>query len=310
MKNSLVSIIMATYNRAHFLEETLNSIQQQSFSNWELLIIDDGSADGTFELIQDVIRKDTRIKYYKRSISHKKGLPGCRNQGLEIANGDYVIFFDDDDITHPLLLELSVHELEKNSVDYCRYLRTVFKGEFIYDFNYSIDYLLSFLTIKNLDQIITGAVPLNSCQVLWRKDCFKTQRFNEELMYAEEWELYARILSEGKIGVNIEKILFFGRKHLHSNTGEFGNKKKIRIDSYIKSILLTITNLKSKNLLNHTLKHFFIRLGFRLNSIIIIKKILNATNTGLLEKIKYIFGFKIYPILRPIFYIKGKILKF
>ena len=54
---------MATFNRAHFIEETLNSIQQQSFSNWELLIIDDGSDDGTFDLIQDFICKDSRIKF-------------------------------------------------------------------------------------------------------------------------------------------------------------------------------------------------------------------------------------------------------
>jgi glycosyltransferase involved in cell wall biosynthesis len=117
---------MATYNRAHFIEETLCSIQNQSFSNWECLIIDDGSKDKTVEVLKPYLDKDDRFQYIKRSSKYKKGLPGCRNMGLDLAEGDYIIFFDDDDIVHPQLLELCIKEFKERNIDYCRYERRVF----------------------------------------------------------------------------------------------------------------------------------------------------------------------------------------
>ena len=103
-----VSIIMATCNRAHLIEETLDSILNQSFRNWECIIIDDGESDSTQEVLYPYLEKDSRIKYFKRDNSHQKGLPGCRNMGLELANGEYIIFFDDDDIVHPDNLKFSI----------------------------------------------------------------------------------------------------------------------------------------------------------------------------------------------------------
>src|SRR5258705_6384267 len=101
-----VTIIMATYNRSHFILETLSSIQNQTYSEWECLIIDDGGTDNTLEIITPVLDTDLRFKFVKRPDQYKKGLPGCRNYGLDLAKGDYIIFFDDDDIVHPQNLEL------------------------------------------------------------------------------------------------------------------------------------------------------------------------------------------------------------
>jgi glycosyltransferase involved in cell wall biosynthesis len=101
MKNSnnpKVSIIMATYNRAHFIVETLVSIQNQTFLDWECIIVDDGGTDNTKEVIKPIIEEDKRFLYVQRDDIYQKGLPGCRNNGLDIAKGDYIIFFDDDDI--------------------------------------------------------------------------------------------------------------------------------------------------------------------------------------------------------------------
>ena len=79
-----VTIIMATYNRAHFIVETLESIQTQSFKDWECLIIDDGATDDTNEIINPILKEDHRFQFLKRPESYKKGLPGCRNFGLDI----------------------------------------------------------------------------------------------------------------------------------------------------------------------------------------------------------------------------------
>jgi GalNAc5-diNAcBac-PP-undecaprenol beta-1,3-glucosyltransferase len=304
-----ISIIMATFNRSHLIIETLESIIKQSYTNWECLIIDDGSTDSTKEILQPYLQSDTRLKYFKRNMSHTKGLPGCRNQGLELAKGNYVIFFDDDDIVHPLLLELCIKEIVAHKTDYCRYLRTIFKGDFHYNFDFDLNYNVQYLDFKNLDDIIMNIIPFNSCQILWSKSNFSINKFNEELMYAEEWECYSRILSTGVTGVSLEKNLFYGRKHPDSNTGEFQNNDPVRRQSKIKAINLVIENLFRKGLLSKRLVHYFLRSAFALKDGSIIDHVLRYSNAGMITKLKYKIGFNNYALIEPIFKLKGRVKK-
>lgn len=305
----IISIIMATYNRSHFICETLDSIIKQSFQNWECIIIDDGSADATKESLQLYLLKDSRLNYIERGRDHKKGLPGCRNQGLELAKGDYVIFFDDDDIVHPHLLELCFKELQFNEVDYCRYLRTTFTGNFHYNFDYDLNFDVKHLDISHLDEIIMNIIPFNSCQVLWSKSNFINNKFNEELMYAEEWECYSRILSMGVKGISIDKILFYGRKHPNSNTGEFQNNDPIRKKSKVKAAKLVVNNLSATGLLSPRLVHYFLRTAFSLKEGSIIDYTLRCSGAGIITRLKYKLGYKFYPLIEPVFKLKGKVKK-
>ncbi|MFN4762857.1 glycosyltransferase family 2 protein [Gillisia sp. Q332] len=306
-RGTSISIIMATYNRSHLIWETIYSIIAQSFKDWECLIIDDGSTDGTKEILQPYLQNDSRLKYIERNRHHKKGLPGCRNQGLELAKGEYVIFFDDDDIVHPYLLELCFKEIQFTQVDYCRYLRTTFTGNFHYNFDNDLNFDVQHLNINHLDDIIMNIIPFNSCQVLWRKSNFINNNFNEELMYAEEWECYSRILSTGARGISIDKILFYGRKHANSNTGEFRKNDPIRRDSKIKAVKLIIDNLSTKRLLSPTLVQHFIRTGFILKENSIIYHALKSSGAGFPTKLKYNLGFQFYPLIRPVLKLKGRL---
>lgn len=311
MNNSTpqVSIIMATYNRAHFIQESIEAICGQTYVNWECLIIDDGSSDDSEEIIRQFLNKDHRIKFFKRTGKYKKGLPGCRNYGLDMANGKYVVFMDDDDIAHPQLLEFCIEEMEKQNVEYCHYLRTTFMGDFNRTFQEIKVYSISKLENETIVQMITGKLPFNSCQVLWRKSCFDDIRYDENLMFAEEWECYSRILLNEAKGISLNKILYHARKHPHSNTGEYQQKNNIRIRSYIDAALQIIENLSKKRYFNSELKSFFVRLGVELKSPKIIRKSLEAAESGKMEKFKYQIGYKLYPLLKPVFYFKGKILK-
>lgn len=94
----LVSIIIPTFNRAHLLGETLDSVLAQTYPNWECLVVDDGSTDGTAELLNHYIAKDSRFQYHKRPDSHLAGGNGARNYGFELSTGDYIQWFDDDDV--------------------------------------------------------------------------------------------------------------------------------------------------------------------------------------------------------------------
>ena len=306
-RKTTVSIIMATYNRAHFIQESLHYIQNQTFKNFECMVIDDGSQDNTQDLIYKLSLEDERIKYYKRTSKYSKGLPGCRNFGLNLAKGNYVVFFDDDDIPHPRLLELTIKNLEESGADFCRYGRKVFSGIFQPDFDHSNKYEIKNFPENLPELMVTGKIPFNSCQVLWKKSCFDEIRFNEKLLFAEEWECYSRILLKGYHGINLDKVLYYGRKHSNSNTGEFQKKNIIRIASKIEATILVMNHLEKGQKINNQLRKFFIRMAFDLRSACVLEEILKLTNTGLIENAKYKMGFQFYPLLRPLLKIKGRL---
>lgn len=91
----LVSVIVPCYNYAHFLGETLDSVIAQTYTNWECLIIDDGSTDNTKEVADNYCKKDSRIKYIYQS---NQGLSAARNKGIDEARGEYIQFLDSDDL--------------------------------------------------------------------------------------------------------------------------------------------------------------------------------------------------------------------
>lgn len=306
--NPKVTIIMATYNRSRFIVETLKSINKQTFKDWECLIIDDGSFDNTQEVIAPIVDNDYRFQYLKRPYNYLKGLPGCRNYGLDTAKGEFVIFFDDDDIVHPQNLELCVLELSNNNVKFCRYIRDVFFGEFDYEFSYSKEYSSFFIDANDIEKILKNELPFNSCAVMWKKECFINNRFVEHLMYAEEWELYSRLISSGITGISIDKCLFYGRKHPDSNTGEFYNDNPIRKKSKKDAILLVVQNLKEKNLITDSLLHYFIQMSLDYKEYKLFQKIEEIIQLPTFYKLKWRLFFLILP-LRLYFFGKLKRIK-
>ncbi len=305
-----VSIIMATFNRAHLIRETLDSIVSQTHENWECLIINDGSIDDTEDILQPYLLKDSRFKYYNRTEEHKKGLPGCRNQGLELANGNYIIFFDDDDIVHPDNLKICVEVLSDKELYFCRYDKEPFGGMWKPEtLKYDTDFASKLININQLENVVIGDLPFASCTVLWKRECFKENRYNEKLLYAEEWECYSRILSTGIKGISIEKVLYYNSKHPNSNTGEFYNNDPVRRASNLTAIHLVINNLATKGLLTPNLVQYFISTGFLLNEITLIDEVLKHSNAGAFKKFKYHWGFRIYPVLKPLFNFKAKLKK-
>ncbi len=249
---------MATYNRAHFIKETLRSIQNQTFGNWECLIIDDAGTDNTKEVIADLLNNDGRFHYLKRPDNYKKGLPGCRNYGLDLAKGEYVVFFDDDDFVHPQNLEITLKFIKRLDVDFVHFRKKAYETSLPEIIDYSKDF--NFLTNDVvLEDHLTHRVGLASCTILWNRDCFMDVRFNEYLMYAEEWECYTRILLNNKLGKSINAVLYYNFKHSNSNTGEFYKANPIRVQSNVEAIKMVVINLKKNGLLNLKLKKYFIR---------------------------------------------------
>jgi GalNAc5-diNAcBac-PP-undecaprenol beta-1,3-glucosyltransferase len=280
-----VSIIMATYNRSQYILESILSIQAQTYQDWECLIIDDGGTDNTVEVLRPILEEDQRFKYLFRTPKYQKGLPGSRNYGLDLAEGDYIIFFDDDDIAHPQNLELCVLELSNTELSFCRYIRDVFRGDFVYDFDYSKEYTSFYIDSNDINKILRNELQFNSCAVMWTKECYTNHRYTEHLKYAEEWEVYARIITSVNRGISINKTLYYGRKHNVSVTGDFGNRNISSLASYTDAIQLVIANLKNKKMLSAEIIRYFIQLSLQYKEYNLFERIVNTLELSFFEKI-------------------------
>jgi len=116
-KEPLVSIIIPVYNRENLVGETLDSVIAQTYRNWECIVVDDGSTDRTREVVQTYCDKDPRIKLFSRPDDRPKGANACRNYGFELSRGEFIKWFDSDDLMHPTLVEAQVSTLQDKLVD-------------------------------------------------------------------------------------------------------------------------------------------------------------------------------------------------
>ena len=111
-----ISIIVPIYNRELYLEECLNSIINQTYSNIEIILINDGSTDGSNDIINKYKERDNRIIAYTQKNS---GVSSARNKGIELANGEYITFVDSDDVISNYYIETMVLNLEKDALVIC-----------------------------------------------------------------------------------------------------------------------------------------------------------------------------------------------
>jgi glycosyltransferase involved in cell wall biosynthesis len=112
LQNPKVSIIVPCYNQGKFINETLQSVYLQTYSNWECIIVNDGSTDNTEEIAKSWEDKDNRFKYYYKNNS---GVSSTRNFGISKASGSYLQFLDSDDLLDEKKIQLSVYEMFKST---------------------------------------------------------------------------------------------------------------------------------------------------------------------------------------------------
>ena len=114
-KEPLVSIITPAYNSSEFIGETIESVINQKYKNWELLIVDDCSIDDTLSIINNYIKQDSRIKLIRLSLN--SGHPSIpRNEAIKASKGKYISFLDSDDIWYPEKLSRQIQKMESDSL--------------------------------------------------------------------------------------------------------------------------------------------------------------------------------------------------
>jgi glycosyltransferase involved in cell wall biosynthesis len=194
MINSIVSIIMPVYNRAELLPETLVTISDQTYKNWELIIVDDGSTDNSIEIITSF--KDEypdKVKILS-SLKKKSGAAACRNIGIKAASGVYILFLDSDDFLASYCLEQRVKALVENpTIDVAVFLMGIYNTEdskFI-DEPYNKQVPIN----ESLYYFLSGINPWNVTCPIWKKEkLLELNGFDEDFYYMEDPELHSRLL--------------------------------------------------------------------------------------------------------------------
>ena len=199
----MVSIIIPTYNRGYIIKKSIDSVLHQTYEDFELIIVDDGSTDGTKQLIDEY--EDDRIKYY--SYEHNKGVVYARNYGMKMAKGDYIAFQDSDDVWHSDKLEKQLKILEDDynlDVVYCR-LQYVFKdAESIIMPGYDIDE--DSMHGNMLKQLLLRNIIPCPCLIM-RKECYDSiGEFDSMFKALEDYDYVLRLSQKYKIEF-IEDVL-------------------------------------------------------------------------------------------------------
>lgn len=186
--SGLVSIIIPTYNRAHLIGETLDSVLAQTYQNWECIVVDDGSTDNTDEALAQYMEKDTRFRYYHRPKDRLPGGNAARNYGFEMSRGVYIQWFDSDDIMLPDFLEKKVAIFTPTAV------LTICNG-YSADANLQNRKLKTMPAITNLfKQYVLWQSGIMSPSIMFRRTFLEGKRlFDETLQRGQENEFFSRV---------------------------------------------------------------------------------------------------------------------
>lgn len=227
MKDPLVSIIIPTYNRAHLIGETLDSVIAQTYTNWECIVVDDGSKDHTDEVLNIYCIKDSRIKYFHRPKEHLPGGNGARNYGFKLSKGVYINWFDSDDILKNNLLKAKIDLFYNSKCDFvtCGFEMFNHKGEINkIIFQNQKDYLKSYFF---------DLVKLNSFNICWDRDVIKKNLWDEKIYKFQDLDFIFRVLSKDfYYGLNIEKSLIQVRTHsksISANNNFKTNRSRLKV---------------------------------------------------------------------------------
>lgn len=196
-KKQLISVVVPCYNQAQYLDECLQSVLDQTYKDWECIIVNDGSPDNTEEVAQKWTQKDRRFKYLKKE---NGGLSSARNAGIEIAQGEWILPLDSDDKIGSQYLELAEEEFEKGyKVIYCN-------AEYFGDKQGK--WILPDFSLKNLSQ--DNCI---FCSALYPKKLWEEHGGYDENMKTalEDWEFWIRIIKNVNAVLKLDYTGFYYR---------------------------------------------------------------------------------------------------
>lgn len=208
-----VSVVIPAYNAMQYIEKTLNSVFQQTFTDYEILIINDGSKDNIIEWVNQI--EDARVRLITQA---NQGLPGARNTGIKHAVGEYIAFLDADDLWESSKLEKQVRYLDRHpevGLVSSRVILIDQEDQFLYDVGVPETERIPLEKLLVANLILCGSTPLV------RRECFEASGvFDPYLRSAEDWDMWIRIAVRYPIAAILEPLVLY-RQHTNNMSKDF-----------------------------------------------------------------------------------------
>lgn len=219
MRN-LISIIVPVYNVEKYLESCISSVLDQSYIDWELILIDDGSLDKSPEICDKYAQSDKRIKVVHKT---NEGASVARNIGLDIASGEYITFLDSDDCLHKDYLRKMLDCLLENNADIvqCDFGRELSVFE-----NITANKLSGFLC-NNQEVFLKEFANIILCAKLYKKDLWDSVRMPKGKFYEDDFTTWKLYYKANRIFISSEKLYFY---RVNPTSTMAQHRKKIHLD--------------------------------------------------------------------------------
>lgn len=245
----MVSIILPTYNCAEYLDRSISSVLRQTYQNWELVIVDDGSADESHTICDYYCAMDSRVKYYTLPVNH--GVANARNIGIQNASGEYICFLDADDLYHPEFLAVLRQKIEDYDIAY---------SGFIYKNGKNISPSVDFSQTGNIlkpyiELISTQKHPVHICSLLIKKSFIESKKlFFSDAKNGEDTEFIIKLLESANANYSEKKLFTYLQGRIGSATTS--NKIGSQILSVLESYKRAYEHLETQNkpLISHLIK--------------------------------------------------------
>jgi glycosyltransferase involved in cell wall biosynthesis len=247
MTEVFFSIVIPTYNRAHLILKTLNSVLNQTYTNYEIIVVDNASTDNTLEILSD-LEKDGQIIIIRNKINQERSI--SRNLGMEKAKGDFLTFLDSDDIMYPNNLSDAI-EFLNNNPQY-NFFHNLYN---LTDENDHLIHKYKFPSLKNLHFRISHGNFLSCIGVFISKKIYSSYKFDvdENLLGVEDWEYWLRIAADFPLG----RITNRNNAIIQHNSRTVNN---ISVEDVLKKQMLVVEKVKQNPITNKCYSPFLKRM--------------------------------------------------
>ncbi|MGM8213831.1 glycosyltransferase family 2 protein [Virgibacillus sp. W0430] len=206
----LVSVIMPAYNSERFIKNAIISVLDQTYSNIELIVIDDGSKDNTAEIIQQMSKQDPRIQFIKNEVN--LGVSESRNKGIHVASGDWIAFLDSDDIWEKSKIERQMKYADEASAEF------LFTGSsYISESDIPYRGIFEIPNQVSYKELLSQNV-ITCSSVLLKKHFFDQIKMEKDEMH-EDYAVWLRVLKTGVVAHGINEPLLIYRISRNSKSG-------------------------------------------------------------------------------------------
>ncbi len=237
--NPLISIIVPVYKAEKYLDSCVASIVAQTYEHMEIILVDDGSPDGSGAMCDALAQRDARIKVIHKS---NGGASSARNAGLNLAKGEYIGFVDSDDVIHKEMYACMLQELLKSNVKVaCCKLLVVWDEDIdccdspCDSYNTKI-----FNARETVEEICAFRMGTSFCRRLFHASVFDDIRFPEGEIN-EEYPLLIPIAVKAEGTVSVERVMYYYRKHSDSVTGTVHTSMRT-----MRCVALNLNRMKSQ----------------------------------------------------------------